>query len=165
MIIFKRSCFLHNSNMEHIKGKFVKIQMIPENETKRSQFQQYRLQDNEEFTWVLPMIYTTHFVVSIYKFSTEANWSTFGQLLPLIVIFVMLLTIRLLRKRIKNCIPHAYILTQILTLSQIVFGTPMAIAVMSPEMQELTAGAKLRSQIGECFKATAFVASLGTPSL
>ena len=111
------------------------------------------------------MINTIKLVQSIYYFSTDANWSTFVQLLPSIIIFVMLLMIRLLRKRIINYIPHAYILTQILTLSQIVFGTPMAIAVMSPEMQELNAGATLVSKLGNCFGRTAFVAALGTPSL
>ena len=130
--------------MEHIKNKFVKIQLIPEDETKRPQFQQYRLQDIEDLTWVNPLIYMIRVVLSIYQFSTEANWSTFAQLLPIIIIFVMLLMIRLLRKRIINYIPHAYILVQILKLLQIVFGIPMAIAVMSPEMQELNAATKLR---------------------
>ena len=87
------------------------------------------------------------------------------QLLPLIVIFVILFTIWLLRKRILNYIPHAYVFVLILQLAQIVLGTPMAIAVMSPEMQELNVEAKLRSQLGECFRTTAFIIVLGTPSL
>ena len=63
----------------------------------------------------------------------------------MIFIFVILFTIWLLRKRILNYIPHAYVFVLILWLAQIVLGTPMAIAVMSPEMQELNAEAKLRS--------------------
>ena len=131
--------------MEYLKNIFFKIQLIPEDETKRPQFRQYRLQDIEDLTWVPLMINTIKFVQSIYLFSTDANWSTFVQLMPMIIIFLMLLMIRLLRKRIINYIPHVYVIGQILRLLVIVFGTPMAIAVMSPEMQELTAGAKLRS--------------------
>ena len=111
------------------------------------------------------MINTTKFLRSIYYFSTDANWSTFVQLLPVIINFVMLLMIRLLRKRIINYIPHAYVVVQILALPQIVFGIPMATAVMSPEMQELNASATLVSKLGNCFGRTAFVAALGTPSL
>ena len=77
----------------------------------------------------------------------------------------MLITIWLLRKRIINYISHAYIFVLIFILGQIVLGTPMAIAVMSPEMQELNAEAKLRSQLGECFRTTAFIIVVGTPSL
>ena len=131
--------------MEHLKNIYIKIQLIPEDETKRHQFRQYRLQDIEDLTWVPILVYTITFVQSIYYFSTDANWSTFAQLLPIIIIFVMLLMIRLLRKRIINYIPHAYVLVQILKLLRIVFGIPMAIAVMSPEMQELNAETKLRS--------------------
>ena len=52
--------------MEQFKKKIVNIRLIPEDETLRPQFKQYRLQDVQELTWVNLMIYTMQFVVSIY---------------------------------------------------------------------------------------------------
>ena len=52
--------------MEYIKSKSNKIRLIPEDETKRPQFRQYRLQDIQEMTWFNLIVYAIQFVLSIY---------------------------------------------------------------------------------------------------
>ena len=75
------------------------------------------------------------FAFDVYVFSNGPSWSAFTQLIPLLLIFVSYLAIWLFRKRIKNWIPHLYIVNLIFQFAVFVLGTPISQAIKSPEDQ------------------------------
>ena len=151
--------------MDYFKEKLVKIQLIPEDEALRPLFWEYRLRDIQEMTLIILIMFTLQFALSIFQLSTAFSWRALVQLIPLAVIFVILFTIWLLRKRIWRWLPYIYIFTLILELITHVLGTPMTIAVMSPEEQDQNREANLRSQFANIFRATSFLILFASPSL
>ena len=122
--------------MDYIKQKSAMIRQIPEEKSQRLEFWQFRLQDIEIMTFCYFLLFTIEFALNIYIFSSKPSLSAFVHLLPLIFIFLVLLIIWVLRKRLRNWLPLLYTLIMMLQLGYIVLGTPMSIAVKSPEMQE-----------------------------
>ena len=61
--------------------------------------------------------------------------------------------------------PNLLTLALALKLAVFVFGTPMAIAVMPPEIQELNKETTVRTQFSNCYRAMGFMIIVGTPSV
>ena len=116
-------------------------------------------------TFFIFTVFAIQFALNVYIFSTQPSWFAFVQLAPHIIIFVINLMIWLLRKRFMRLIPCFYIMCLIFQSVVFVFGTPLAQAIMTPEMQQLNKEAVLRSQMANCFRTTSFLILCGTPSM
>ena len=88
----------------------------------------------QKMTFFIFTVFAIQFALNVYIFSTHPSWSAFAQLAPHIIIFVINFVIWLLRKRFMSLIPYFYIICLILQSVVFVLGTPMAQAVMTPEM-------------------------------